>query len=394
MTSYDYLILGGGQVSDDASRAIRELDADGTIGILSTDVDGPYTRPALSKKLWTDPSFDEDQVPLGTAEDTGADLRLETRVERIDRDAHEVVLADGSRVGYGKLLLATGSEPQGIPGSEDDSVIVFRDFADYRRLRELAGKGSCAVVLGGGYIGSELAAALVQNGVDTTLVFPQEILGGGLFPRRLAERHQQLFEEAGVHLVPGRRATAARRRDDGTLEVSLEDGSTLETDTVVVGLGATPRVDLAAAAGLEVTEGVVVDARLRTDDPAIWAAGDIVEYPDAILGRTRVEHVDHARESGRAAGLSMAGDDAPYDHTPYFYSQLFDLHWEAIGRLDGGLRTRQVDLGEDRVVVYYLDEQKRPVGVLLWNVDGARDSARQVLADAPTDPDQLDERIR
>ncbi|MCG7309613.1 NAD(P)/FAD-dependent oxidoreductase [Brachybacterium sp. ACRRE] len=394
MTSYDYLIIGGGQVSDDAARGVREKDRDGSIGILSDDVDAPYTRPALTKKLWTDPEFTEAQVPLGTAEATGATVRLGVRVTAVDPSGREVVTADGEHIGYGRLLLATGSEPQGLPGDEDEDVIVFRSFADYRALRRRAQPGARAVVVGGGYIGSELAAALVQNDVEVTLCYPQEVLGGEQFPTRIARRHQQLFEDAGVHLMPGRRVDETRRRADGALEAVLDDGTALTADVIVVGLGATPRVDLAARAGLEVREGVVVDTRLRTSDPSIWAAGDIAEYPDAILGRTRIEHVDHARASGDAAGRSMAGDDAPYDHTPYFYSAILGTSWEAIGSVRAELRTHEVDLDAQRMVVYYLDEQKRPVGVLLWNVEGARDRARQVLADAPTDPEQLDGRIR
>lgn len=394
MTSFDYLIIGGGQVSDDAARAIRERDREASLCILSDDEDPPYTRPALSKKLWTDPDFELSQVPLGTADATDAEVRLGVHVDAVDPAAKEVVLDGGERLGYGRLLLATGSHPQGLEGDEDEDVIVFRTFADYRALRARATEGAHAVVVGGGYIGSELAAALVQNGVDVTLVHPQDVLGGDLFPTRLARRHQQLFEEAGVHLVPGRRAERAQRREDGGLEIALDDDSTIPADVVVVGLGAAPRVHLASAAGLEVRDGVVVDTRLRTSDPSIWAAGDIAEYPDAILGRTRIEHVDHARESGTAAGRAMAGEDLPYDHTPYFYSVVLGASWEAIGTTRAELRTYEVDLGEDRTVVYYLDEQKRPVGVLLWNVEGARDRARQVLADAPTDAQELDGRIR
>ncbi|ATG51999.1 FAD-dependent oxidoreductase [Brachybacterium vulturis] len=389
MTSYDYLIVGGGQVADDAARALREHDANGTIGIVSTDEDAPYTRPALSKKLWTDPDFSEDSVPLGTAAQTGAELRVRTRVTAIDREAKEVELESGERLGYGRLLLATGSEPRRLEGPEDERIIHFRSFADYRTLRHLMTEGARAVVVGGGYIGAEIAAALSVNGAHVTLVFPEDVLGASRFPPSIAERHQKLFTDHGVELRPGRRAERLTILDDADVGVTLDDGTALGGDIVVVGLGADPRLQLARDAGLDVADGVVVDETLRTSDPSIWAAGDIIEYPDVVLGRTRIEHVDHARESGAAAGRSMAGAEAPYDHTPYFYSMVYGVRWEAVGTLDPTLETLEVPLDTERSVVYYLDDQGRPVGVLLWQIEGARDAARTVIAEAITDRELL-----
>ena len=389
MTSYDHLIIGGGQVADDAARALREHGATGSIGILSSDEDAPYTRPALTKKLWIDPEFGEDAVPLGTAEDTGAELRVRTVVTAIDREAKQVELEGGERIGYGTLLLGTGSEPRRLEGPEDERVIHFRSFADYRTLRHLLTDGSRAVVVGGGYIGAEIAASLSLNGAHVTLVFPDDVLGASQFPPSLAQRYQKLFTDHGVELLPGRRAEQITVQDDADVGVALDDGTAVGGDVVVIGLGAEPRLDLARQAGLEVSEGVVVDEHLRTSDPAIWAAGDIVEYPYAILGRTRIEHVDHARESGAAAGRAMAGDDAPYDHTPYFYSMVYGVRWEAVGTLDPSLEVLEVHHDTRRSVVYYLDDQGRPVGVLMWQIEGARDAARTVIADGITDRDLL-----
>lgn len=394
MTEYDFLIIGGGQVSDDASRAIRERDASASIGILSADVDEPYTRPALSKKLWTDPDFGRDQVGLGTAADTGAEVRLESPVHALDPATRRVRLADGEEVGYGRLLLATGSTPQVLEGPEDDRIIHFRSFADYRRLRDLAVADRHAVVVGGGYIGTELAAALAGVGLRVTIITPDHVLGGSRFPAEIAAQHQRLFSDHGVHVLTDRRAERTLIAEDGRPAIALDDGTLVGADAVVVGLGATPVLDLAREAGLEVGEGVVVDEHLRTSDPRIWAAGDIAEYPDAILGRSRIEHVDHARESGALAGASMAGSDAVYEHTPYFYSVVFGVRWEAVGTLDPELETHRVDLDGERTVVYYLDSRSRAVGVLLWQVEGARDAARQVIADGVSDTEELEGRIR
>ncbi|OAH49842.1 NAD(P)/FAD-dependent oxidoreductase [Microbacterium oleivorans] len=392
MRTYDYLIVGGGMVADAAARGIRELDPDGTIGILSADIDPPYTRPALSKKLWTDPDFTWDQVPLGTVETTGAELRLETLVTAIDRDAKTVSIGDGHELGYRRLLLATGSKPREIPAPEDDRVLFFRSADDYRRLRELAAQGGRAVVVGGGYIGAEIAAALVQNGVETELVFPSEVLGDGTFPPELARRYEQLFRDGGVELRPNARVEEVRT-EGNRLHVVLEGGDERPADIVVLGLGVDPVTDLAEQAGLVVDEGVVVDEHLVTSDDAIWAAGDIASYPDPILGRTRVEHVDNANEMGAAVGRSMAGERLPYTHTPYFYSAVFGVRWEAVGTLDPEKDPLVVDLDADRTVVYYRDESGAPVGVLLWNVEDARDLARAVLVDGETDAEALRARI-
>lgn len=392
MTRFDYLIIGGGQVADEAAKGIRELDEKGTIGILSADSDAPYTRPALSKKLWVDPEFSYEDIDLGTAE-TGAEIILDTLVTDIDREKQKVVTKGGERYGYGKLLIATGSEPREIPAPDDERVIFFRSAADYRKLRELTKDGVRIVVIGGGYIGSEIAAALAQNGARVQYVYPAEVLGDQRFPANIALEYQGLFVDGGVELLGGRRAERVREGDDGALLVNLDDGETLEADAVVVGLGAEPVLDLAERAGLTVDEGVEVDKNLQTSDPHIWAAGDIASYPDEILGRSRIEHVDNAQEMGRQAGKAMAGDESGYTHTPYFYSQVFGARWEAVGTLDPSLETLEVDLDEGKKVVYYLDDGK-PVGVLLWKVEDATDAAREVLRKQPTDKDELRQSIR
>ncbi|TPW78325.1 NAD(P)/FAD-dependent oxidoreductase [Schumannella sp. 10F1B-5-1] len=390
---YDYLIVGGGMVADAAARGIRELDHSGSIGILSADVDPPYTRPALSKKLWTDPDFEWDQVPLNTAEETGADLTLETLVSALDRDERQVSTSDGDVVGYGKLLLATGSVPHRLDAPDDDRIIHFRSEDDYLRLRREAGKGTHVAVVGGGYIGAELAAALVQNGARVTLVHPDDVLGGATFPASVAEVYEKLFVDAGVNLIAGRRAERAMVEGDGIV-LQLDDGTAVGADLVVAGLGVSPATDLAEEAGLDVEDGVVVDAHLRTADERVWAAGDIALYPDAILGPTRVEHVDHATASGRTAGRAMAGAQEAYQHTPFLYSQVFGVRWEAVGELDAGLETLEdwIEPGAS-AVVYYLDGAT-PVGVLLWAVADRTDAARAVLADPPATRDELIGAIR
>jgi NADPH-dependent 2,4-dienoyl-CoA reductase/sulfur reductase-like enzyme len=366
---------------DAAAHGIREVDPDGTILVVGREPTAPVTRPALTKKLWTDPEFGFDQVWLPTAEEARAELLLGESVVAVDTAGRTVTTDADVTVGYGALLLATSGHPRRLPGVEDSGrVIYFRTVRDYERLRDLAGGGRHVVVVGGGYIGTELAAALVQNDTRVTLVFTQDVLTGSTFPDALARRVERRYAEAGVTLLRGAKVTATESGPDG-VTVTLDDGRTLEADGVVVGAGLEIETDLARSAGLEVDDGVVVDDRLRTSDPHVWAAGDVAQYPDRLLGSRRVEHVDNATTMGRQAGRNLAGADEPYDHTPFFYSDLFELGYEAVGRLDASLDTVEdwhaEDLGAG--VVYYLDGG-RVAGVLLWNVWDATDRAREVIA--------------
>ncbi|MET0433681.1 MAG: FAD-dependent oxidoreductase [Cellulomonas sp.] len=379
--SYDYVVVGAGMAGDAAAHGIREVDPDGTILVIGREPTAPVTRPALTKKLWTDPEFAFDQVWLPTAEETGAELLLGEAVVAVDTAARTVTTDADVTVGYGALLLATSGHPRRLPGVEDSGrVIYFRTVRDYERLRDLAGGGRHVVVVGGGYIGTELAAALVQNDTRVTLVFTQDVLTGSTFPAALARKVERRYADAGVTLLRGARVSSTESGPDGVV-VTLDDGRTLEADGVVVGAGLEIETDLARAAGLEVDDGVVVDNRLRTSDAHVWAAGDVAQYPDRLLGRRRVEHVDNATTMGRQAGRNLAGADEPYDHTPFFYSDLFELGYEAVGRLDASLETVEDWHGDDlgAGVVYYLDGG-RVVGVLLWDVWDATDRAREVIA--------------
>ncbi|WIY81537.1 FAD-dependent oxidoreductase [Propionimicrobium sp. PCR01-08-3] len=392
MSEYDYLIIGGGEAANAAARGIREQDQNGSIGIISADTDGPYDRTALTKALWTDPDSTEQSILAGTDADTGATLLLNTTVKVIHRGSHEVSTSGGETIGYKKLLLAMGSVPTAISGSSDERIIAMRSLSDYRKIRELIADDKTAIVVGGGFIGTEIAASLASNDVDVTLIYPERVLGERSYPKVITDEIHQAYVDHGVRLVAGHLVDHAVIGSDGRPGVVLDDGSTYSAAVVIAGMSAKPALGLASEAGLDVDKGVLVDEHLRTSDPDIWAAGDIIEYRDAILGRTRIEHVDHARHSGATAGHSMAGSDEVYDYTPFFWSDIFDNGYEAIGRLDATLTTEVVDV-DDGHVVYYLDDQSRPVGVLAWNVWDTMDRARQVLADAPTDREALRARI-
>lgn len=378
---YNYLIIGGGMAADAAAHGIREVDAEGSIGILSEDVDEPYARPALSKKLWTEPGFDwAEKVDLHTVADTNADIRLRTTVTKINPEALTVETSDGDEFGYTVLLIASGGHPKRIDLPDDERVIYFRSAEDYRRLRAFADAGATVAVIGGSYVGTELAAGLAQNGAKVTLVYPETVLTGGMLPPALAEKVEARFREAGVDLRPGTRVTSGSATGEG-IDIALGSGGpSVTVDAVVSGLGIEPSTDFAEAAGLDVRDGIMVDTYLATSHRGIYAAGDVANYPDRILGQRRVEHVDNAQQMGRWAGHLMAGDVQPYTHTPYYYSDLFEFGYEAVGRVDASLEMIEdwkTPLEEG--VVYYLDDG-RVVGVLLWNVWDSTDAARDIIA--------------
>lgn len=375
---YDYLIVGAGMTADAAAKAIRESDADARIGLIGDEAHAPYERPPLSKALWKDDTPAES-VDLGTAM-SGAVLHLGRRVVALDRAAHRVADDRGDAYGYRRLLLATGAAPRRLP-IESGRVIHFRTFEDYLALLRHAVPGAAIAVVGAGFIGSELAASLATKGCRVTMLFPGEGIGAGRYPPGLSDFLDGYYRERGVGLRAGVRVVGGRDTGDG-VELALSDGSSAHYAAVVAGLGVTPNTELAAAAGLAVDNGIVVDARLRTNDPDIFAAGDVASFPCAPLGtRLRVEHENAAIGMGHHAGRAMAGADEDYTTLPFFYSDLFDLGYEAVGLLDDRLDVvEQWTQPYREGVVYYLDDG-RVRGVLLWNVWGQVDPARELIAD-------------
>lgn len=377
MREYRYLIVGGGMTADAACRGIRERDGEGSIGLVGAEQHPPYARPPLSKALWG--GKEEDMVWRGTS-DLSVDLVLGTRIASLDLDRRTATDEAGETYAYEKLLLATGGSPRRLPNG-GDSVIYFRSLDDYRHLRELAGDGVPCVVVGGGFIGSEIAAALASNGCDVSIVFPEDGICARLFPAALSEFVNGYYREKGVDVLAGE-SVEGIEAGEGTTQVATGGGRTLEARVVVAGLGIEPATSLAEAAGLEVRDGIVVDELGRAggrDD--VFAAGDVARFPVRALGTDmRVEHEDHANTHGARVGANMAGAGEPYDHLPFFYSDLFDLGYEAVGEVDARLDTVAEWAEPNRKgVVAYVDGEGRPRGFLLWDVWGQVDGARELI---------------
>jgi 3-phenylpropionate/trans-cinnamate dioxygenase ferredoxin reductase component len=378
--------------ADAACKGIRDSDPDGAITVVAEESHPPYARPPLSKALWKGDK--ESTIWRGTA-DLGVELRLGRTIAALDLEARRATDDRGETYAYERLLLATGGHPRRLPFGGDE-VIYFRTLDDYRRLRGLADEKARFLVIGGGFIGSEIAAALAINGRSVTMVFPEPGIGARIFPAELSAFVTDYYRAQGVEVLAGASVTAIER-DGGKVRVATEDGRTLEADVVVAGLGIAPRVELAADAGLPIDNGIVVDDRGRVDGHEhVFAAGDVARFPEAALGGARrVEHEDHAKTHGRLVGANMAGTDTPYDHLPFFYSDLFDLGYEAVGELDSRLQTT-ADWSEPgrEGTVYYLDSSGRPRGVLLWNLFGRVDAARELIrAGEPVEPGALLERV-
>jgi NADPH-dependent 2,4-dienoyl-CoA reductase/sulfur reductase-like enzyme len=376
MADYRYLIVGGGMTADAACRGIRDHDPDGSIGLVAEENHEPYARPPLTKALWKGKA--EDSIWRGTL-DLGVDLRLGHRVVSLDLDARTATDSSGETHAYERLLLATGGTPRRL-SSGDDGVIYYRTVDHYRRLRKLAGDGVRVTVVGGGFIGSEIAAALAMNGCTVTIAFPDAGIGGKLFPAELATFVNEYFREKGVEVLAGEKISAIERDGDG-FRAATESGRSIEADAVVAGLGIVPRTDLAEATGLPVDDGVIVDAYGRVEGWGdVFAAGDVARFPAPALGGTRrVEHEDHANSHGRHVGANMAGADEPYVHLPFFYSDLFELGYEAVGDVDSRLETiAEWKEPSRKGVVCYVDGGK-PRGFLLWDVWDKVDAARELI---------------
>lgn len=376
MNAYDYLIVGGGMTADAAVKGIRELDPSGTIVILSEESDPPYSRPPLSKGLWSGKKTVE-AISCGT-EEHDVDLILNRKVTEINRSEHCVIDSENEVHGYNRLLLATGGSPRRLPfGGE--SVVYYRTLADYRvLLSRLNGKDHFAVI-GGGFIGSEIAAALKGKEKQVTMIFPEDHPGAGVFPEELAERLSDYYREQGITLM-GKQKLSNLEVKGGQVSLCLENGHVIGVDGVVAGIGIVPNTELAEQAGLSVDNGIVVNHQLRTSDDSIYAAGDVANFFNPALDiRMRVEHEDNALTMGRMAGRNMAGAEETYDHLPFFYSDLFDVGYEAVGELRASLDTVGVwnGLHDPGVWAYLHDGQVR--GVLLWNLFGQVDAGRALI---------------
>jgi 3-phenylpropionate/trans-cinnamate dioxygenase ferredoxin reductase component len=336
-----YVIVGASLAGAKAAEALRAAGFDGPVVLIGAETELPYERPPLSKG-YLQGKAERDVIyvhPKEWYQEADVDLRLGATVTAIDRAAHEVVLADGSRVAYSKLLLTTGSSPRRIPvpGADLDGVLYLRSVGDSDRIKAVLGSAASIVVIGGGWIGLEVTAAAREAGVAVTLLEAAELPLLRVLGPEVAQVFAALHRDHGVDLRSGVRVAEITGKDGHVAGVRLGDGTVVAADAVIVGVGITPNTELAAAAGLEIDDGIKVDAGLRSSDPDIYAAGDVASAFHPVIGKhVRVEHWANALNQPQAAATAMAGQQVSYDRVPYFFSDQYDLGMEYSGYVEPG----------------------------------------------------------
>lgn len=373
---YKYIIAGAGMASAAAINAIRKIDNDCTIGVIGDENFVPYKRPYLSKDLWKGKPLDSAWIKI---DHKAVDFMLGRKVKELRPESKTIIDDQGNIFTFDKLLIATGGTPKELPFG-GDNIIYYRNMADYQLLSTITERFENFVVIGGGFIGSEIAAALALNGKTVTMIFPEDNICSRMFPADLSNFLTNYYRKKNVKVLNN--DTPIDVKDN---KVFTKKGLEIPVDGIIAGIGINLNTDFAEAAGLKIDNGIVVDEYCCTSHPDIYAAGDVANFHNPELDkRIRVEHEDNANTMGAFAGRAMAGKPELYTHLPYFYSDLFDLGYEAVGETDS-----QMDIYEDwteefkKGVIYYLKAGKVR-GVILWNIWEKIDCARFVISSSET----------
>jgi 3-phenylpropionate/trans-cinnamate dioxygenase ferredoxin reductase component len=395
-----YTIVGASLAGVKAAETLRAEGFEGRLVMIGSETEHPYERPPLSKGYLTGEAQRQSLYvhPPQWYDEHNVDLRLGVTVTGIDLSAHQVVLGDGSRVGYTKLLLTTGSSPRRltVPGAELDGLLSLRTVGDSDRIRAAFQDAARVTIIGAGWIGLEAAAAAITAGADVTVLEAAELPLLRVMGPKVAEVFASLHREHGVDLRTG--VQVAEMTGSGHASgVRLGDGSEVTADVIVAGIGITPNTELAAAAGLEVDDGIRVDASLRSSDPDIYAAGDVASAFHPRLGRhLRVDHWSNALNQPQTAARAMLGQDVAYDRVPYFYTDQYDLGMEYCGHVEPDGYDQVIFRGDvpGREFIAFWMAGERVVGGMNVNVWGVTEKiealvrdGRPALLDRLADPD-------
>jgi 3-phenylpropionate/trans-cinnamate dioxygenase ferredoxin reductase component len=396
-TDTTHLIVGGSLAGAKAAETLRAEGFDGPLILIGRESERPYERPPLSKEYLLGKA-ERDTIyvhPPQWYAEHDVDLRLGVTVAGLHPGSHEVSLADGSRAGYSKLLLATGSSPRRltVPGADLGGVLYLRTVQDSDRLKAAFQDASRVAIIGGGWIGLETAAAARTAGAAVTVLERGELPLLRVLGREAAEVFADLHREHGVDLRCGVQVAEITGSNGIADGVRLADGSRIEADVIVAGIGITPNSQLAVEAGLETGNGVVVDARLRSSDPDIYAAGDVATAFHPLLGKhIRVDHWYNALHQPQTAAKAMLGQDVSYDRVPYFYTDQYDLGMEYSGYVEPEGYDEVVfrgDVPRREFIAFWLSDGRVLAGmnVNIWDVNEA---IRELIrAGRPVDKDAL-----
>ena len=408
-TDQTIVIVGASLAGARAAQTLREEGFSGPVMLIGEEDETPYERPPLSKDYLMG-KHGREKLYVQPREWYGGhdvDLRLGTRVTGLNPAAHEIVLTGGQRIGYSRLLLATGSSPRRLPvlGADLGGVLYLRNVGDSDRIKAAFENAARVAVIGAGWIGLETAAAARTAGAEVTVLETAELPLLRVLGREVAEVFARLHEQNGVDLrfgVQVAEITAGAHGNAGG--VRLADGTQIDADVVIVGIGITPNVELAVAGGLAVDNGVVTDERLRTSDPDVFAAGDVANAFHPLVGKhIRVEHWANARHQPVAAAKAMLGRDVSYDRVPYFYTDQFDLGMEYAGYVEPGEYSAVVFRGDvpgREFISFWLGDDGRVLAgmnVNIWDVNEAisalvrsgKPVSKEALTDASVPLDSL-----
>jgi NADPH-dependent 2,4-dienoyl-CoA reductase/sulfur reductase-like enzyme len=381
------VIVGGGLAGAKGAEGLREQGFQGGLTVIGAEDQLPYERPPLSK------SYLQGKSTLADAQvhnrdwydDNSVDLRLATTVAAVRPGAHEIELAGGETIGYSALLLATGSTPRRlpVPGADAAGILTLRRVEDSDAIRETFGADRRLAIIGGGWIGLEVAAAAREAGTEVTVIEATAAPLLAVLGPDLAGVFATLHTDHGVTLYTEARVAEILTTDGRASGVRLADGTVIPADAVVVGIGAAPNTELAEQAGLAVDNGVLVSAALRSSDPDIYAVGDIANAEHPFVGtRIRVEHWANALNQPAVAAGAMLGNDVSYDALPYFYTDQYDLGMEYVGHAPPGSYSQVVvrgDLPAREFVAFWLDAESRVLAGMNVNVWDVTDPIKALI---------------
>ncbi len=372
MSESKFVILGGGMVAGYAAKQLVELGLQpGELAILSADTSIPYERPPLSKGFLAGKET-EDSIRINPEDfyrKHEIEVKLDCEISGVEPKRKRLVLKSGGEFGFDKLIVATGASPRSleIPGGKLRNLYYLRSLDDSERIRRAADKVKRAVVIGGGFIGMEVAAVLAQKGIEVTMVVSDDRICKRLFTRQMSSFFEAYYTAGGVRFM--KTATVSELRGNGEVNaVVLNGDQVIACEMVVAGIGVRPVTDVLANSGVDVADGVMVNEYLETSQPGIYAAGDVANYQDLLFEkRRRVEHWDNAVSQGQYCARALMGDRTPFKHVPYFFSDVFDLSYEYWGDSSGAEQIiHRGDLSSKSFSVWWL-RQRRVVAAFTMN---------------------------